>query len=326
MAGVTPGRTEAAFEFQLCAHLEEAKDAVVARQIGASPLRVRRRILDVVCLEPGPAFETRARIGSSAIPDVLIRAEIPGSRAVPAGRCLEVDPPHREEVIEAGVSAGFIERERRGGRTFIRRTVAYPEDWFGPILAIENKPDLSRAGMLAEQLRFDLSLAVADAVIVATASTVTGAHLNRIPDAVGVWEFDPQSGSLTVHREPRSLATDAPAMVPTGRRSDHVPVRPVTAAQKRRVRRRLAERAYGRGWRRFPLVGCVHFQLDAAAAPRCAEFATVIDPARTCGETCPHYTPAAAPADVRTQVRAARTPWVADADGFVREQSRIGEF
>jgi hypothetical protein len=318
--------TEAAFEFQLCAHLEGARDAIIARQIGASPVRARRRILDVVCIEPGPQFDARAQIGPTAIPDVLIRAEIPTGRARPVGRCLPVEPPHREAILDAGVTAGFIERERRGGRTLIRRTTAYPADWFGPILAVENKPDLGRPGALAEQLRFDLSLAVADAVVVATASTVTGVHLNRIPAPVGVWEFDATTGARTVHRDPEPLPVDAPAMVPTGRRSDHVPVQAVTPAQKRRVRRRLAERAYGRGWRRFPLVGCAHFRLDAAAAPRCAELATPIDPAHTCGEGCPLYTPAAPPRDVRRQVRAARTPWVADAAGFAREQSRIGEF
>jgi hypothetical protein len=318
--------TERAFEFQLCAHLEETRDAIVARQIGGSPVRDRRRILDVVCIEPGQAFETRTQIGSRSIPDVLLRAAIPTGRFTPARRCLEVDPPHRETIIDAGVAAGFLERERRGGRTVIRRTVAYPTDWFDRIIAIENKPDLRSPGTLPDQVRFDLSLAVADAVIVATASTVTGAHLNRIPDAVGVWEFDPQLGSCTVHRDPQQLRTDAPAVVPTGRRSDHVTVRPVSVAQKRRVRRRIAERAYGRGWRRFPLVGCAHFRLDAAAAPRCTELGSPIDPAHTCGEHCPFFAPAAPPADVRTAVRAARTPWVADVDGFAREQSRIGEF
>lgn len=318
--------TERAFEFQLCAHLEEARDAIVARQIGASPVRDRRRILDVVCIEPGPTFEKRTQIGPRAIPDELIRAAIPTGRFVPARRCLSVDPPHRETVLDAGVAAGFIERERRGGRTVIRRTVAYPSDWFDQITAIENKPDLRRPGTLSQQLRFDLSLAVADAVVVATASTVTGAHLNRIPDAVGVWEFDPQRGSCRVHRDPQRLETDAPAMIPTGHRSDHVPVRPVSVAQKRQVRRRIAERAYGRGWRRFPLIGCAHFRLDTAAAPRCAELASPIDPAHTCGDHCPFFTPASPPADVRSEIRSARTPWVADAAGFAREQSRIGEF
>ena len=318
--------SERAFEFQLCAYLERGRSAVVARQIGASPLRDRRRIIDIISVSPGPTFEDRSQIGPAAIPEELIRAEIPSGRAVPAGRCLSIGRPYRETVLEAGVAAGYIESERRAGRTYIRRTVAYPSDWFGPILAIENKPDLNRPGALSEQLRFDLSLAVADRVVIATASSVTGAHLNRIPAAVGVWEFDPGVGALTVHREPDALAVDTPAMVPTDRRSDHTTLRPVSVGQKQRLRRQIAERAYGRGWRHFPLVGCAHFRLDEAAAPRCAELDRPIDPTRACGSDCPYFTAASPPTDTRAAVRAERTPWEPDVDGFAREQSRIGEF
>jgi len=318
--------TEGAFELQLCAHMERVRTAVVARQIGASPLRDRRRIIDIVSVAPGPAFEVRSQIGPAAIPEELIRAEIPTGRAVPAGQCLSIDPPYRETVLEAGAAAGYIECDRRAGRTYIRRTVAYPSDWFGPILAIENKPDLNRPGALTDQLRFDLSLAVADRVVIATASSVTGAHLNRIPAAVGVWEFEPAAGALTVHREPDALPVATPAMVPTDQQSDHTKLRPVTVEQKQRLRRQIAERAYGRGWRRFPLVGCAHFHLDDAAAPRCTELERPIDPTHTCGTHCPYFTEASPPTDIRGQVRAQRTPWEPDVDGFAREQSRIGEF
>jgi len=239
--------SEYGFELSLCAQLERP-DRVVARQLGAAVHG--RRIVDTVVLEPGPAFDQRAAITDRTIPPALIEADLgPGQARHWREGLPDVHPERARDLIDAGVDAGFLERERRDGRTYVRQTTRYPEGWVGRLVGIENKPDLDRPGDLHAQLRTDVSLALFDAVVLATVDYVTGAHLNRIPGAVGVWRFDPETGGREVVREPDPLDPDASGIELQERHPGRTDVAVATPGQKARVRRALAERAYGKGWR-----------------------------------------------------------------------------
>lgn len=319
---------EYGFELRLCAALEREERALVGRQLGAS--LHGRRVVDVLRVEPGPAFEARAAITAETIPDRAIAADVgPGSarywrEAFPDGG------DHDRAAMERAVEIGFLERERRNGRTYVRQVARYP-DWFGRLRGIENKPDLGEPGDLELQLRKDVSLAALDEVVLATASHVTGAHLNRLPEEVGVWRVDPVTGGRTVVREPTPLGTDGPGLEVLDRRPGRTLVRPVTADEKARLRRRLAERAYGKGWRTWTLPACARCDPSAAASggaglPHCTYHDRLVHPAADCGPDCPGHEPADPPAVDLAAERDRRTPWVAEPAGRVREQAGLGRF
>jgi len=195
---------EFAFEVALCAELE-AEYSLVSRQLGAGVHG--RRVVDVLCVEPGSAFTERAAITPKSIPARAIEADVGPGRARYWKDAFAGDGEHVEAAMERAVEVGFLEAERQNGRTYVRQTTRYP-DWFGELVAIENKPDLGRPGALETQLRTDVSLALADRVVLATASHVTGAHRNRIPDAVGIWRFDPETGEREVLRDAERLPVE----------------------------------------------------------------------------------------------------------------------
>jgi hypothetical protein len=341
---------EYAFELALCARLERERDGVVARQLGGGVDAPGKRVLDVVHVEPGPDFERRAAITDETIPDAAIRGDAGPGRARPWRDCFP-DDLHEEaarRIADAAVDQGFFERERRGGREYLRQTTRYPGDWFGDVLAVENKPDLDAPGALERQLQADVSLALADRVVLATESHVTGAHRNRIPDAVGIWRYDPDTDDLRVLREPTRLDVDAPGVERLTDRPGRTDVAVVDPAEIQAARRRLAERAYGKGWRTFDLPGCEHLAPDpgtehapnpdardhdprpAAAAtatlPYCAFHERVVDPARVCNPDCPGYDPAEPPAVDLDAERDARSDWRRDPDGLATRQSGLDAF
>jgi hypothetical protein len=337
---------EYAFELGVCANLEATTDWIVARQLGGAVARPGSRVMDVVGVEPGPqpAFDERAAITDRTIPAAAIEADVGVGRAVPVETALEGPPERREEVLEAALEAGFFERERRDGRVRVRQAARYPDGWFGRLVGVENKPDLGTPGDLDRQLRLDAALGLFDAVVLATASHVTGAHLNRIPEAVGVWRVDPDADpddgdARTVVREPTPLSVAEAGVEPVAEHPLRTDVAIVGPDAKRRKRRRIAERAYGKGWRPDPdgVPDCVALEPTADGRPHCTHFGRVVDPARECGSDCPGYEAAtdagADPAspyeragvDVRA-VRAARTPWVADPDGRARRQTGLDRF
>ena len=318
------------FELALCAHLESAEEAVVGRQLGGSVGGTR--VIDVALVYPGPAFEERAAITTETIPAAAIGADVGVGEARPLREAFP-DTSHEwaRKTVETAVEVGFFEHERRGGREYVRQTVRYP-DWFDRIVGVENKPDLDRPGDLELQLRKDVSLGLLDEVVLATASHVTGAHLNRIPEEVGVWRFDPETGERRVIREPTALDSEGPGIDVLDTFPARTDVRPATGAEKARKRRRLAERAYGKGWRipaeSFP--GCarctVGERFDAGALPECTWKGRLIDPARECGPSCPEYESADPPIADVTGARARGSIWEADPAGRVRRQSGLGRF
>ncbi|ELK45783.1 hypothetical protein D320_21061, partial [Haloferax sp. BAB-2207] len=229
-------------------------------------------------------------------------------------------------ATDRAVEVGFFESERRRSREYVRRAARYPDDWFARLVGIENKPDLGSPGDLLRQLRLDVSLAVFDEVILTTESYVTGAHLNRIPEEVGVWRFDPDTGDREVVREPRPLSPDSTGVEPVEYHSLHTDVALVSPAEKRTARLRLAERAYGKGWRAYDLPGCARARVDADGRPVCDHFDHVVDPGSECGTDCPAFEAADPPELDRDGLRESRTDWVADPPGAVRRQSGLDRY
>jgi hypothetical protein len=320
---------EYAFELALCATREPETEGLLARQLGASCHGTR--VLDVVEVEPGPRFEERISLCPGTVPAPVLESDIGPGTARDPRESLDVHPDRLEDIVDAAVNAGYLERERRDGRDLVRATGRYPEDWAGRLRGIENKPDLGRPGDLERQLRTDVSLALVDEVVLATASHVTGAHLNRIPDAVGVWRFDPETGEREVVREPAPLDTDGHGIEPLADHSGRTDIAVVTAAEKRRARRRLAERAFGKGWR--PAAGawpdCARIAVGERAGtgplPDCPWKGRLVDPASECGPSCDGHDPGTAPAVDPEDARAAATVWDPDA-GDRRRQTGLDGF
>jgi hypothetical protein len=315
---------EFAFELALCAHLERATESVLARQVGTHVHD--RRVMDVVCVEPGPDFAERAAITPHALPAPVVESDAGPGRARFWKAVFDCRPERARSLVERAVDLGFFERERRNGRTYVRQTARYPDDWFTSIRGIENKPDLGRPGDLETQLLTDAKLAVLDEVVLATASHVTGAHLNRIPEAVGVWEFDPETGEREVVREPTALPTAEAGIELCGRDPARTEIRVATADEKVRARRRIAERAYGKGWRTYDLPACARVDPDADGLPVCPWKGRVVRPATDCGPDCGGHDPADPPDAGGDRLRAERTPWEPDPEGRRRRQAGLDRF
>lgn len=314
---------EFAFELALCAALEDG-ERLVARQLGAG--LEARRIVDVVLVEPGPAFDERAAITPETIPAAAIESDVGPGRATQWRDAFDCHPERARETIDQAVDAGFFEHERRGGQEYLRQTTRYPEDWFGRLVGIENKPDLASPGDLETQLLTDVSLGVLDEVVLATASHVTGAHRNRLPDAVGIWEFDPETGERTVVRQAQQLPTADLGLEILDRTPARTDVRIATADEKTAKRRRLAERAYGKGWRTFAYPACDRVVPDEDGVPHCPWAGRLVHAPTDCGTDCPGHEPGDRPVSDLAARRAAATPWEPDPDGRARRQAGLDQF
>lgn len=331
---------EFAFELELCAHLESRGTDIVARQLGASVADPGSRILDVVCVEPGSQFDERVAITSEEIPDPAIASAVGTGQSRYWKDAFDCHPGRAREAVERALEIGFFERDHgasaEAGRDYVRQVARYP-NWYDRLVGIENKPDLGRPGDLSSQLRTDASLALVDEAILATESYVTRAHLNRIPQEVGVWRIhrDERDADaeleIEVIREPASLPVDEPGIEPLEDHPGRTEIAVVDAAEKARARRRIAERAYGKGWRTFEFPRCDACLADGssgATLPRCGWKGRVVDAAVECDPTCPGYEPAVRAvdeADLETE-RDRRTPWRANPDGKRRRQSGLDQF
>lgn len=322
---------EFAFELALCAHLEAKADPgeLVSRQLGASVHG--SRVVDVLQVSPGHEFDERVAITSQRIPAVAVESDVGSGRARYWKDAFDCHPERARRAVDRAVEVDFFEAERRNGRTYVRQAVRYP-DWFGRLRGVENKPDLGRPGNLRLQLRRDVALGLLDEVVLATASYVTRAHLNRIPDEVGVWRFDPDTGEHTVVREPEPLVPDRAGIELLEERPGRTDIRVVSAGEKARQRRRMAERAYGTGWR-LPADGfpdCARVEVgDAAGAstlPRCGWKDRIVHPAEECGPDCPGHEPGEAPDVDPVGERGRRTGWNPDPPGRCRRQARLDRY
>jgi hypothetical protein len=313
---------EFGFELSLCAHLEDRSE-ILSRQLGASCHG--NRVMDIVRVIPGPAFADRQAITEQTIPPTAIESPIGPGRARRWPAAYDGHPDRAEDVLDAAVDCGFFERERRNGGTYVRQTTRYP-DWYDRLIGIENKPDLGRPGALETQLLTDTKLALLDEVILATESYVTGAHRNRIPDPVGIWRFDPESGERTVIRQAQHLPVSEPGIELVDRRSARTDLEIVDAESIERQRRRIAERAYGKGWRNYEFPPCSRIEPDDAGLPRCPWKGEVVEPARDCGDGCDGFDPADPPAVDLDAIRGERSPWEPDPEGRQRRQSGLNRF
>ncbi|ADD05061.1 uncharacterized protein Nmag_1484 [Natrialba magadii ATCC 43099] len=356
--------SEFAFELALCAHLERSSNPpvvganpLIARQLGGSVADPGGRILDLVCIEPGLEFDERTAITDADIPDAAIESAVGPGRARYWKDAFDCHPSHARRAVERACEIGFFESERRNGREYVRQVARYP-DWYDRIVAIENKPDLGRPGDLEMQLRTDVSLALVDEVILATESYVTRAHLHRLPDPVGVWrvhrdrestdssalergakvragaeaEVDVEAGvevEIEVVREPTPLPTAEPGIEPLAFEPGRTEIEPVSAAAKARARRRLAERAYGKGWRTYDFpacASCVASDEASVTLPHCTWAGDLVDANADCGPDCPGYKSATAPEVDLESERDRQTPWRASPRGRRRRQSGLDQF
>ncbi|WP_226480567.1 DUF5787 family protein [Natrinema amylolyticum] len=330
--------SEFAFELELCARLEERRDGIVARQLGGSVAEPGGRILDVLCVEPGPEFADRVAIASESIPDAAIESAVGTGQARYWKDAFDCHPERARSATERAKEIGFFERDRSASATasreYVRQVARYP-DWYDRIVGIENKPDLGRPGDLEAQLRTDVSLALVDEVVLATESYVTGAHLHRIPDEVGVWRVH-RDGSdagrsleIEVIREPMTLPVDEPGIEPLESHPGRTEIEVVSPAAKARTRRRIAERAYGKGWRTYDVPDCAACRPDdgsGATLPYCEWKGRAVDAGSECGSSCPGYEDAPTTAVDLEAERDRRTPWEAEPSGKRRRQSGLDRF
>ena len=316
-----------AFELRLCAHLEATRDGVVSRQLGASVHGGgANRVMDVVLVEPGPEFEARTRLTGRTIPAAAIESDVGVGRWRTVREVTDGSPESARRVADRAVEAGFFERERRNGREVVRQVVRYP-DWCGRLVGIENKPDLGEPGDLETQLRKDVALGLFDEVVLATESYVTGAHRNRLPEAVGIWRLHfEEPEPIEVVREPTPLATDEPGVDLLETHPARTDIRVVAPEAKARKRRRIAERAYGKGWRTYELPECAQVEVEDDSLPFCAWKGRLVDPASECGPACAGHEPADPPDVDLAEVRERRTAWVADPAGAARRQAGLDRF
>jgi hypothetical protein len=340
---------EFGFELSVCAALETATEGLVSRQLGCAVDDPGRRVVDTVLLEPGPDFVERAAITAEEIPDAAIESDVGVGEARYWRRAMDGPLERARRACERAIEIGFFEAEERSGRRMVRQVARYPH-WYDRLVGFEHKPDLAKPGDLAEQLRLDVSLGLLDRVILTTESHVTGAHRHRVPDPVGIWRVDPdrladasapgsdgadgeslgvRTPGVEVIREPEHLPVEEPGIEVRAHHPGHSEIVPVTAAEKARQRRRIAERVYGKGWRTFGVAGCEHCEtrsVHSATLPHCAWKDRLIDPAAECGEHCAGFEPGTAPPiDTRSE-RAAATRWRPDPEGRVRRQAGLDRF
>jgi hypothetical protein len=330
---------EYGFELRLCAHLERGgipgipklrDGGVLGRQLGTSVAGSGARVMDVVYVEPGPAFERRRDLSAATIPPLAIESDVGVGRFRSVTDAIDAPPEVARRIAETAAEAGFFETTRRAGGFVARRTTRYP-DWFGRLVGVENKPDLGSPGDLAAQLRQDVSLQVLDAVVLATETYVTRAHLNRLPEAVGVWRVDFDAKfPIEVIREPQFLEPQAPSFEVVDAHPGRVDVEPVPERAKAAQRRRIAERAYGKGWRTFDAPACANAEPTAVAGtdglPGCAWKGRLVDPAAECGPSCSGHEPAEPPDLDQAGERERRTGWDPDPPGVARRQADLEHF
>jgi len=311
------------FELRVCRWAEQTwppagrggTDAGAAAVLVARQLGVRTRRWDTVVIECDPAgLRDRGAFGAAAFDSNLLGVlrNAPAEWAYYRDALPEPDYPWRyvREAVHAAADRGAVETRRRGGRIELRRIRPYP-DWVRRIVAIENKPDLSASAArdLADQLRRDVALALADEAWVATrARDAAPALLERLPVEAGVLAVSDPPTTAEVVWHPGRLAVDAPGTRivergadgrdgATGHDRSAARFEYVDADWKREKRLAIAERAYERGWRAYAdamRTDCRRFRLaevaDGEWLPRCAAKGRH-QTAAECSGACPAFEP-----------------------------------
>ncbi len=322
--------SEFRFELRVCRWAErewppagESDDAVlVARQLGS-----KHRRWDTVVVECDPdGLRQRAAFGSRALDSDLLHVvrNAPAEWTWYRDALPEPDYPWRyvREAIDRAADRDVVERRKRSNRVEIRRVRPYP-DWVRRVIAVENKPDLDAAAArtLCPQLEYDVALAVADEVWVATRATderVEPVLLEDLPVEAGVLVVDdaevrggthaddpaghPATPTAAVAWHPRTLDAGATGTRvlerPSGGEHDQSAARfeYVSPAEKRERRLVVAERAYEGGWRDYVETmrpDCRHFRLrseGSAFTPHC-DAKCRGQTAAECAGSCPDFEP-----------------------------------
>ncbi|USZ68886.1 DUF5787 family protein [Halorussus salilacus] len=318
---------EFVFELRTCRWAErewppgeasETRPAIVARQLGT-----RRRRWDTIVVEVDPdGLRKRTNFGPERLDSDLLDVVPHAPADWEWYREALPDPgyPWRyvRESIHRADDRGILEVRKRGNRLQIRRKWAYP-DWVRRVVAVENKPDLdaSAARALRPQLEYDVALALADEVWVATRATgerVEPALLESVPVEAGILTLDTDSadagggdhaggaGDASVEWYPRTLDADAPGtrILERGESNKYggTAGRFEYADPEWKVHKRLeiAERAYETGWRDYAGTmrpDCRHFRLrreGRTLLPYCGAKACHQTGAE-CSGSCPEFSP-----------------------------------
>lgn len=306
---------EFVFELHACRWAElawppgsRARDSavIVGRQLGT-----RRRRWDTVILECDPAgLRERRRFGSAHLNSDLLHVvrDAPGEWAWYRDVLPDPGYPWRyvREAIHEAADREILETRKRDGRVEIRRRWAYP-DWIERVIAIEHKPslDASAADALAAQLEYDVALGLADEVWLGTRASdeaTPPALLEAMPVEAGIVAIDTERLTGDVLWHPRRLAPGGAGTRilerPAGGSGDRSAARfeYVGAEEKAKMRLRIAERAYERGWRGAidsMRPDCRHFRLAAETLthePRCAAKGRAQSTAE-CSGRCPEFEP-----------------------------------
>ena len=290
---MSTGRSEFIYELQVCRWAELAwppdgppTSHLVARQLGTASRR-----WDTVVVEVDPhALDARHQFGDRELDSDLLHIvrHAPADWAFYREALPHPGYPWRyvREAIHRAAARGVVDKRKDGNKIQIKRVAAYP-DWVNRLIAIENKPDLdaSAARQLADQLDHDVDAGLADEVWVATQQTerrVEPALLESLPVEAGILTTDFEGGvdadSASVEWYPSRLSTAS---------NDE-------GQQDKRLE--LAERAYGRGWRRYHETmrpDCRFFELRQdgrgllpwCAAKKCHQSSTV------CSGSCDDFQP-----------------------------------
>lgn len=279
---------------------------LVARQLGS-----QWRRWDTIVLECRKgAFADRSQFGTRHLDGDLLHVvrHAPVDWAWYRDALPKPDYPWRyvREAVHEAADRGILEARKRDGRIECRRRFPYP-DWVERIIAIEHKPDLeaSAADALAEQLEYDVALGLADEVWLATQTTderVPPALVEAMPVEAGILSLDPEGLTAEVLWHPRPLEADQPGTRilerASGSRMDQSASRVefVAGHEKQDLRRRIAERAYERGWRAVidaMRPDCRHFELAADTLthePYCAAKDRA-QRAAECRQSCASFEP-----------------------------------
>lgn len=274
--------SEFAFELRVCAWAEDTWRAVsdAASWIVARQLGTRSRRWDTVIIECDPAgLAARAEFGEAALDSNLLHVvqHAPADWTYYRDCLPQPDYPWRyvREAIHEAADQGVVNTRKTGNRIEIKRIAPYP-DWVNRIVAIENKPDLdaSAARDLANQVRKDVALSLADEVWVATQGDALFA---KMPVEVGILRFGNggqdvgDSTRVSVEWRPRALdSTRTGTRVvdhPAGGQYDQsaAEFEYVESDWKTKKRQVIAERAYARGWRSYASTmrpDCRYFDLQ----------------------------------------------------------------
>jgi len=136
----------------------------------------------------------------------------------------------------------------------------------------------------------------------------------------------PDSGERTVVREPTPLSTAEPGVELLASKPLRTDIEFVTPAEKGVKRRRIAERAYGKGWRSYEFSACQRMAATDDGRPHCSWFDCVVNPAVDCGPDCEGFESGESPAVDIEALRDSRSRWVADPEGVSRTQSGLDRF